>query len=62
MSTKTEKVKVLLSQLFGPKSANHVDVWLKEGISDDQVVAKAKAKVTGFLGPKKALHGSEPAA
>ena len=54
MSTKTEKVKILLSQLFGPMSANQVDIWLKEGISDDQVVAKARAKVSGFLGPKKA--------
>jgi len=54
MSVKTEKVKEILSEFFGPFSAKQVDEWVKQGASDDEVIAKARTKVSGFLGERKA--------
>ena len=50
---KVDKVKELLGQFFGPSTAAQVDFWVKDGLTEDQVVAKARAKVEGLLGKDK---------
>lgn len=46
---KKEKCKELMSKFFGPASAAQVDA-----MSEDECVAKCRAKVKGFLGEEKA--------
>ncbi len=46
---KKEKCKELMNKFFGPASANMVD-----SMSEDECVAKCRAKVKGFLGDEKA--------
>jgi hypothetical protein len=47
--SKKDKCKEIMTQLFGPASAQMVD-----SMSEDEVVGKCKEKVAGFLGPEKA--------
>ena len=49
-----EKVKQVLTDCFGPASAKQVDTWLGSGMSDAEVVSKARAKISGLLGDEKA--------
>jgi hypothetical protein len=42
-----------LKVFFGPATANQVDQWVKEGLSEAQIIEKAQAKVKGFLGNEK---------
>ena len=49
-----EKVKQVLSECFGPASAKQVDSWLSNGMSETEVVGKARAKISGLLGDEKA--------
>ena len=51
MPTKKEQCKVLMSKFFGPSTAALVD-----GMSDEECVAKCKAKVRAFLGDEKAAE------
>lgn len=46
---KKEKCKTIMMKYFGPASANQVDA-----MSEDDCVAKCRAKVKGFLGEEKA--------
>ncbi|MBT3363216.1 MAG: hypothetical protein HN929_05295 [Chloroflexi bacterium] len=50
---RTDKVKDLLGQFFGPATAAQVDYWMKDGLSEDQIIAKSRAKVEGLLGKDK---------
>ena len=50
---RVDKVKELLGQFFGPSTAAQVDYWVKDGLTEDQVVAKARTKVEGLLGKDK---------
>ncbi len=47
--TKKDRCKELMSKFFGPATANLVD-----SMSEDEVVAKCRAKVKAFLGEDKA--------
>ncbi|MFH0874657.1 MAG: hypothetical protein V1859_01880 [archaeon] len=47
--SKKEKCKELMTKFFGPASAALVDT-----MSEEECVAKCKAKVLGFLGAEKA--------
>lgn len=46
---KKEKCKELMEKFFGPASAKMVD-----SMSEEECVAKCRAKVAGFLGEEKA--------
>ena len=48
---KKEKCKELMTKFFGPASAALVD-----SMSEDECVAKCKAKVQAFLGTEKAAE------
>jgi len=50
---RVDKVKELLGQFFGPSTAAQVDYWIKDGLTEDQVVSKARTKVEGLLGKDK---------
>lgn len=47
--SKKDKCKELMSKFFGPASAAQVD-----SMSEDECVAKCRAKVAGLLGEDKA--------
>lgn len=47
--SKKEKCKELMTQLFGPASANIVDT-----MSEDNCVSQCREKVASFLGEDKA--------
>jgi hypothetical protein len=47
--SKKDKCKEIMSQLFGPASANMVDT-----MSEEDCVPKCKEKVRSFLGDEKA--------
>ena len=49
-----EKVKQVLTDNFGPASAKQVDIWLGSGMSETEVVKKARQKLAGLLGEEKA--------
>jgi len=49
-----DRVKEVLRECFGAASANQVDKWVGEGMSEAEVIAKARAKVSGLLGEDKA--------
>lgn len=47
--TKKDQCKELMTKLFGPATGSQVDA-----MSEDDCVAKCRAKVKGFLGEDKA--------
>ena len=47
--SKKDKCKELMAKFFGPASANMVDT-----MSEEECVAKCRAKVAGFVGEEKA--------
>ncbi len=56
MSVKSDNVKQFLEDCFGELSGKQVDKQVKQGMSDDEILAKAKAKVSGLLGADKAAE------
>ena len=51
---RVDVVKQKLVGIFGPASVRQVDSWVSQGMNDDEVIARARAKVVGLMGEKKA--------
>lgn len=49
--TKKEQCKIIMGKLFGPATANKVDI-----MNEDTCVIECKQKVMMFLGPAKAAE------